>query len=78
MKYHLDQLIWYMMDNQVHSAPVLSRMQVENLHDGWAHAEEQKETWQAFGPSGRSYTTAHGTINEEDAAGTKQELLDTL
>ena len=78
MKYELDQTIYYMKDNQIHSAPVLCRVTADNLHDEWCNTNEQKGTWQAFGPSGTFYSTCHGKVNENDAFGSKKELLESL
>jgi hypothetical protein len=78
MKFELDQLIYYFRNNKIHSAPVLCRVCVENLHDDWAHTEQQKYTWQHFGPSGVRYYTCHGEIAESAAFGSKQELIDSL
>ncbi len=48
MKYKLGQTIFYMLDNKVHSAPVLSRLQVDYTHENWASTAEQKGLFQQF------------------------------
>lgn len=78
MKYELEQTIFYIMDNVVHSAPVLSRMCVENAHDEWISNEEQKDAFAPFGFSGIKYSTCHGTIEEKHAFSSVDELLESL
>jgi hypothetical protein len=76
--FELEQTIYYMRDSRVHSAPVLSRMSVENTHDEWAHTKEQKDLFTHFGPSGIFYYTCHGLVSSVEAYASKQELLETL
>lgn len=78
MRYELEQLIHFMRDNKPHSAPVLSRMQVENLHQDWAHTKEQKGLFMPFGETGIFYSTCHGPINENEAFASREELLSML
>ena len=75
MKYGLDQVIHYMRDNRPHSAPVLARMQVDNLHDDFASTPEQKAIFTPFGPSRAVYATCHGLVLEDDAHPSKASLL---
>lgn len=75
----IDQTIFYMMDNKVHSAPVLSRLIVENKHpDKFASNEDQKRLFLRFGNARESYSTTHGEISAELAFATKEELLASL
>lgn len=78
MKFELNQIIHYMRNNKPHSAPVLARMQVENLKESWAHTSEQKDLYTPFGPAGVFYKTCHGTIQETEAYASKQEMLTSL
>jgi len=78
MKFELGQTIYYLIDNRLHSAPVETRMQVENAHDDWAHTDEQKNAWQHFGESGVFYVTCHGPIVEERCFASKAELAESL
>jgi hypothetical protein len=78
MKYNLNQIIWYIKDNRVHSAKILARMTVENAHPDWAHTEQQKETFTPFGEERRVYSTTHGTVLEHQAFASKEELLASL
>ncbi len=79
MKYELGQVIYYILDNRVHSAPVGSRMTVENSHDDWAHTSAQKESWTPFGESRIVYATCHNnSLTEEECFASKEELLASL
>lgn len=73
MKYALDQTIYYMEDNKVHSAPVLSRMLVENLNEEWSN-----KTFEQFGKSCVRYATCHGVYEEGSVFGSKEDLLRSL
>lgn len=74
----LGKIIYFMRDNKVFSAPVLSRMIVENLHEDRAHTKEQKELYTNFGLSGIFYYTTHGVVSNLHAFGSKKDLLDSL
>lgn len=74
-KFSLGQVVWYLDENKVHSAPVLSRMCIDNHHDDWACTNEQKEVFQRFGASTVKYATIHGEYHEGSLFGSKEELL---
>lgn len=76
--FELEQIIYYMRDNKVYSAPVISRMIVENASEEKAHTKDQKEFYMHFGPSGIFYFTCHGIVTNREAFGSKQDLLDSL
>lgn len=78
MKYNLGQVIFYMKDNRVHSAEVLSRKQVENIKEDISFNVDQYKLYTAFGLSGVTYSTCHGNVEEYDAFATKEELLASL
>jgi hypothetical protein len=78
MKYELKQTIHYMRDNRPHSATVLARKCVENLHDDWICTEEQKKTFTPYGVSGVVYSTCHGEVDEKDAFASKEEMVRVL
>lgn len=75
-EFNVGDVIYYMKDNKVHCAPILSKMKVENEHV--AHTDEQKDVFAPFGKAGVYYATVHGIINGEKSFYTKQELLDSL
>lgn len=77
-KFALDQVVWYLYDSALCSAPVQSRMKCENLHDDWAHTAEQKKLWAHWGPSETYYVTCHGVFTEANVFASKQELVDSL
>ena len=66
-KYNLDQIIFYLMENRIHSAPVISRIYVDNLNQDWACTKEQKELFTRFGNNCIKYSTCHGEIEENKA-----------
>ena len=63
-KFELDQTVYYLMNNRMCSAPVVSRMLAENLHANWNATKEQVEMWQRFGPCRVLYATVHGEHEE--------------
>lgn len=77
-KFKLEQTIFYMHDNRVHSARVLSRMVVENLHDDWVCNKEQESAFGPFGPSQIIYNTCHGLVTEANAYESKEALAEDL
>ena len=78
-KFKLNQIIHYMRDNHVHSAPICTVSHVINSHDdGWAYTKTQQTEWQRFGPTATNYVTYHGIVNEYEAYATKEELLKSL
>lgn len=74
----LNQTIFYMIDNKIHSALITSKAIVENEHDSWDNTPEQRVSWQPFGKSGVYYTTCHGTFNSDKVFGSKEELTQSL
>lgn len=78
MKYELGQVIYYMLNGKPHSAAVLSRMRVENLHDNFVSTDAQKSTFTKFGHTGVMYATCHGVIDEENAFASRDELKEAV
>lgn len=78
MKYNLQQTIYYLLDNKVHSAPVLSIMEVRNDKEDLAYTKEQKELFTPFGKQGIKYATTHGIFPEEKVFDSKENLLKSL
>jgi hypothetical protein len=78
MKYKLHQIIYYMRDNRPHSAPILSRVCVENGREIWPANEVQEGFFARFGKAGVTYATCHGEIAESAAFASKEELLNSL
>ena len=71
-------LIWYMMNGRFHSAPVLAKMVVENLHPDWTDTIEQARRFTPFGGSGTFYGTCHGLVNANEAFESKESLVESL
>lgn len=77
-KFELEQLIYYIRENRLHSAPVLARVIVENAHDDWACTDAQKELFTPFGKSREAYATCHGFVLVEEAFASREDLVDSL
>jgi len=77
-KFDLDQTVYYLLDNKIHSAPILSRMICENLHNSFSSTKEQKETFMQFGENGEFYGTCHGSFRAEETFGSKEDLITIL
>lgn len=55
-KYNLNQIVWYLLDGDVHSAPILSRKYVDNKITT-ACTRAQKNVFEAFGKADVQYST---------------------
>ena len=77
MKYELDQIIFYLNQNKLHSAKVVSRKTVENNINEISN-KEQKEFYRFFGPSGTFYRTCHGVFKEEDVFESREKLAEYI
>jgi hypothetical protein len=73
-----EQLVWYFLENKVHSAPIQSVMTVQNSHEDWAHTKEQKELFTRFGPAGTFIATVHTTLPVDKVFSSKEELVASL
>jgi hypothetical protein len=78
MKYELGQTIYYLRNNTVHSAPILARICIENLHNDWTSTTAQMLLFVPFGLAGVNYATCHGMVKEQEAFATKEELAESL
>jgi hypothetical protein len=74
MKFELGQVVWYIENNVVHSAQVVARQFVENLHNDWDSTKVQQETWQPFGEQRTKYATVDGVYNEDQLFASRKEL----
>lgn len=77
-KYVLEQVVWYLEENTIHSAPILSRICVENLHEDWAYTVEQKQSFTRFGNAKIEYATIHGQYIEAELFDSKLALINSL
>lgn len=78
MKYELDQVVYYLKENHVHSAAILARMQVESLREEWGCTAEQKSFFTPFGKAGVFYQTCHGTFSEKEVFVSREDLARSL
>jgi hypothetical protein len=76
-RYEIGQLVYYMKNNLVHSARILSRANTENS-DLEACTAVQKEAFQRFGPNSTVYSTCHGEFKESEVYPTKEDLFKSL
>jgi hypothetical protein len=74
----LGDIVWYMLNNKIHSALVLARMTVENLHEYSACTKEQKELFTPFGPAIICLATCHGIIDGTRVYASEELLVDSL
>ena len=77
-KFELDQLIYYIRNDRIHSAPVLARIIVENAKENWACTYVQKALFTPFGVGREAYSTCHGFVPAKDAFASRQDLVDSL
>ena len=75
MEAYVGDLVYYILDNKVHNAPILSKMTVE-CSEIDACTKEQQETFEPFGESCIKYATCHGVFTEVYLS--KQGLLESL
>jgi hypothetical protein len=73
-KFELSDTIYYLRDNKVHSAPILSRMWVDNAHPEWDATFALRGMYQSFGTSREVYVTCHGVVRAEEAHISAQSL----
>ena len=73
-KFALDQVVYVILDNRVHSAPVLSRMLEENQHPKWKATPEQADFFQRFGNCRKMYATCHGEFGEDELFDSREAL----
>ena len=68
--------IYYLHENRVHSAPVLSIKLVANQKDAEekAHTDVQKDIYLHFGTAGVWYRTVHGIYPENQIFLTREAL----
>ncbi len=73
-KFELGQTVYYLVDNRVHSAPVLCRMYVEVWRPKVYVEEAASEDYLQFGPWRAEYGTCHGEHHERDLFASREEL----
>lgn len=70
----LGYIIHYVRDGVPYSAPVLTRMTVENYRDNWNATKEQRAIFQSQGPSRTVYFTIHGMVQEDEITKVEDSL----
>lgn len=74
-KYNLNDLVHYQKSGKYHSARILSRMCVENVHDNWSTTAAQRAAFQKFGRARIVYATIHGEFSEPELFPTAEEYF---
>ena len=77
-KYELTQLVFYLRNNRIHSAQILGRKWVENLHDHRIASGRRFSPDLPFGNNCKRYFTCHGMFNEDEIFPTKEDLIKNL
>lgn len=77
-QFTLGDIVWYMLDNKFHSAPIQSIMTVQNAHEDWAHTPEQKKLYTGFGPAGTFILTVHAILPVSRVFASKEDLVESL
>lgn len=75
-KFNLGQVIYYLKNNKVHSASVLSRCYVDNVKANPSNSKANFEN--RFGATRKHYATCHGEFNEVDAFGSLEDLKNSI
>lgn len=80
MKYKLGQEVWYMHNNKICSAPVLSRCMVENAHDSQKEnlSLDERRIYTQFGKTDIRYSTIHMILSERETYQSVDELIGAL
>ncbi len=58
--YELGQIVYYYKGNTIHSAQILSRMIVENLHNDCIYTNVERNAFAQFGEACEFYSTVQG------------------
>ena len=74
MKYEIGQEVFYLKNNRVHSAKVISRKQVDSTHEPKDNMDDNAP----FGKTRKSYHTCHGIFDENNVFPSKDALCRAL
>lgn len=77
-RFKIDQVIFYMSENQIHSAPILSINYVQTNPELKPSNKEQQQVFEPFGEAGIWYATIHGVLKEILVHPNRASLLDSL
>lgn len=72
---NIGQTIYYLQNDKLHSAPILSKLIVENDKEDYASTKEQKEIFTPFGKTRITYATCHGEIDDSKTFETPEALF---
>jgi hypothetical protein len=75
---NVGQIGFYLMNNELHSAQILSRKIVENVRElGQTRTVEQEKMYMRFGESGVTYSTVHGEFPGNRVFASKNDLVES-
>lgn len=74
----LNQVVYYLLDNKVHSAQVNSICKVDNWKEQISFTKKEKQQYMPFGKAGTFYSTEHGIFNSDEVYVSKEELTQAL
>ena len=77
-KYELGELIYYMGNDRICSAPIMSRTLVDNEHNDWDATTEQAQSFMPFGKAGIYYNTCHGIYTEDQVSTDPNDITTRL
>ena len=77
LMFALDQEVFYMFENRIHTGKIMSRALIENIHDEVELAAGSPD-WQPFGQNVIKYNTLHGIFKQDKIFGTHAALLEDL
>ena len=78
IKYKLNEMVFYMRKNKIHSANITSIKCISNLYQEHVKNAEQEKAFMPYGKQCTLYHTCHGDIIESDIYRTREELLESL
>lgn len=79
-KYKLEQTVFYLRSNRIHSAPILCRKYVENLnnYEFKRTLENRYDHNLPFGSNCIRYMTCHGVFHENEVFESKEDFILSL
>lgn len=78
-KFEIHQTVWYLDNNTVHSAPILSRKYVDNFFSSKnICTPEQKASFAKLGTEGIMYGTIHGVYPEIRLFESREALAESI
>ena len=77
LMFELNQRVFYMCENRIHTGEVRSRVHIDNRPDD-NMTDSDSCYWQPFGQQAIRYGTIHGVFDQDQLLGTQEALLEDL